>query len=61
MLDDYSNRYIYGYSLVEYIDVKFCREKLLNLVKSGDIEETLGVTEQAFNEGWKDFISNKAR
>ena len=58
-LDDYSNRYIYGYSLVEYIDVKFGRDKLLDLLKNGDIEETLGITEEDFSEGWKDFISSK--
>jgi len=60
-LNDYSNRYIYGYSLVEYIDTEFGREKLFDLLKSadGDIEKILQVSEEDFREGWKTYIFKK--
>lgn len=59
--NDYANRYIYGYSLVEYIDTEFGREKLLDLIKSvnWDIEKVLEVSEYEFREGWKTYISKK--
>lgn len=60
-LNDYSNRYLYGYSLVEYIDTEFGREKLLDLLKdgNGDFKKVLQVSENEFREGWKTYISKK--
>lgn len=58
-LNDYSNRYIYGYSLVEYIDKEFGRDKLLELLKNSDIEKVLKVSEENFREGWRFYISQK--
>jgi len=58
-LNGYSNRYFYGYSLAEYIYMEFGKEKLLELVRGGTIENVLKLTEDEFREGWKSYIIEK--
>lgn len=54
------DRYIYGYSLVEYIVEEYGREKLVELLKEyGDIEKVLNITESEFRDGWIDFLKEK--
>ncbi len=57
-LNDYDNRYIYGYSLVEYIYVEFGKEKLLELLRGGNIYDILKISEKDFSEGWRSYIIN---
>lgn len=61
-LNDYFNRYIYGYSLVEYVINEYGKEGLLELVSSnGNIEEVLHISQADFNEGWRKFIESKIK
>ncbi|MBP1927191.1 hypothetical protein J2Z76_003064 [Sedimentibacter acidaminivorans] len=54
------SRYIYGYSMVEYIIETYGREKLIELlVKQGDIDDVLNITVDEFKDGWKGFLEEK--
>lgn len=54
------DRYIYGYSMVEYIVEEYGREKLVELLREyGDIEKVLNITESEFREGWIEFLKSK--
>lgn len=58
--DNYRDRYIYGYSMVEYIVEEYGRDKLVELLtKNGDIEKVLDVTENAFREAYMQFLKEK--
>lgn len=53
-------RYIYGYSMVEFIVETYGKEKLVDLLLDyGDIEEVLNITESEFEEAWKIFVKGK--
>jgi len=61
-LNDYLNRYIYGYSMVEYIINESSKEALLELISSNEnIEEVLHISQTDFNEGWRKFIESKIK
>jgi len=52
--------YTAGYVLVEYIVQTWSKEKLVQLIKSnGDISGSLGLSVQAFEEGWWQFMRTK--
>jgi len=54
------NRYIYGYSMVEYIIKTFGREQLIELlVQQGEIDDVLNITEDEFIDGWEEFLEEK--
>ena len=52
--------YEVGYLLSEYIINSAGKNAYVNLIKSnGNIQQTLGVTTQQFEAGWKQYIQNK--
>lgn len=54
------DRYIYGYSMVEYIVKEYGREKLVELLKEyGDIGKVLNITESEFRESWIEFLKGR--
>lgn len=55
-------RYIYGYSMVEFIVETYGKEKFIDLLLDyGDIEEVLNVTQREFREVWKTFLKEKMK
>lgn len=52
--------YSVGYLLSEYIITNWDKGKFIGLIKSnGNIQETLGITTQEFEIGWKSFVKTK--
>lgn len=56
------DRYIYGYSMVEYIIEEYGREKLVELLMEyGDIQKVLNISESEFRDGWIKFLEGKIK
>jgi hypothetical protein len=52
--------YSVGYLLSEFIITNWDKSNFINLIKeNGNIEQTLGISTQQFEEGWKEFVINK--
>jgi len=52
--------YSVGYLLSEFIIANWDKNQFVNLIKAnGNIEETLGISSQQFEEAWKNFVINK--
>lgn len=60
LIKNYKDRYIYGYSMVEYIIEEYGREKLVELLmESGDIQKVLNISEDEFRDCWIEFLEGK--
>ncbi len=54
------DRYIYGYSMVEYIIEEYGREKLVELLMEyGDIQKVLNISDDEFRDCWIKFLEGK--
>jgi len=52
--------YSAGYTIIEYILYKYGQDKLIELIASyGNLQQTLGVTEEQFTKAWYGFIKGK--
>ncbi|WP_207423059.1 hypothetical protein [Desertivirga brevis] len=52
--------YTYGYTLIDFILEKYKRDKLIELIENyGDLEKTLGITEEQFSKEWYMFVREK--
>ncbi len=60
LIKNNKDKYIYGYSMVEYIIEEYGREKLVELLmKYGDIQKVLNISEDEFRDGWIEFLEEK--
>ncbi len=56
------DQYIYGYSMVEFVDQNYGKNKVVELVTEyGDIEKVLDITENEFRDKWIKFLKEKAQ
>lgn len=59
-LNNNENKYIYGYSIIEYILNEYGLDMIDKLINNyGDIEKSIGIPYKEFSDGWRAFIKNK--
>lgn len=59
-LNNSNQIYSVGYTIIDYIVVKWGKDKLPALITSYvDIEGVLGISESEFEEGWIDFVNKE--
>lgn len=59
-LNNSSQIYNVGYTIIEYFVFKYGKEKLPEFIKSyGDFEQVLGVSEKEFEKEWHQFVAQK--